>query len=1134
MTERLHFKLLGTFEVTWKQEPITKFPTDKIRMLMAYLCLEQDRPHRRDTLSGLLWSNWEDKVAKHNLRQSLYRIKVTLNKHQEGLGDKLLHITRQEIQINVDNIHTDAQELLKASLQLPIDQLEALAYSYKGPLLDGFDFVDEPLFDEWLKARRNQVHKKALELFEHLTNEYGKKKQFQQADEHILRWISLDPSNENAHRKRMEILAKSGQRSQALAQYHTLVDILLQEFQADPTDETTELYEQIHYEEIAEEKPKNQQKRFHIPAQSTPFIGRQSVLQTLQDKLLETDTRLLTILGTGGMGKSRILIELAQRIADKGQFFQDGIYFIPLTSVSSSELVPSALSQSLGLSIQSTVGHEKQLLDFLRGREILLAWDNFEHLQEARHFLQSLLETAPKLKMLVSSRSALNIRAEHRQQIQGLSSDNARELFLQHARRVHPDFDGQQTHGAITQVCDLVGGSPLAIELAASWVRILDCQSIVEEIQQDLEFLQSDWEDLPKRQRSMLTIFEHTWEWLEEKERALLAQATIFRGSFSFQAARATLGATARLLARLVDKALLQREGSNRYSMHALLKQFAHSKRQSQLESSHTTEKYITYYLELVAKQEARFLGDGVLQAMQTIRTELDNILYAWALAIEHSAFEQQLAAAKSLSYFLQHSGLSAEGQKLFARASNAIEDLQSPTRQLQKLSFLMYQIECTLDQEEPEQALPLLSTLRSIHPELQEYPSLYVRLQRVEARIQMFQGDYPKAQELFQKALEYYQAQQDPEGCSNMWARLGFIHWQKGDYEPALKALHFGLQYDKKSGFKSGITQKLNLIGLCQKAVGQLQQAKDNMQDAIASARALGFRVEEGRYINNLGIILRNMEAFDEAIEQYQKAGLLFEELGLSSSQTACIANLGVIYTHRGEFDKAEAAFLQTLQARLLAQEISKVGVSQGNLGALYMMQGKDEQAHKYLHMALESETLHGHQAETARYHGILGELYVQQGKLQQAEDTFQKSLSLFRGLKRKIQICWILVELSEIFFQQNRLKAAQTACDEALLYAKELQRNDHLIRATALQARMLDIQGNQQEALSLLEPHTQREDYPLSERSRLYESIWFIRKEDEDYHKAHELLQAYYEQKPSVRNKQRLSALANSRSAD
>lgn len=263
----------------------------------------------------------------------------------------------------------------------------------------------------------------------------------------------------------------------------------------------------------------------------------------LQKLLARPDVHLITILGTGGIGKTRLTLALAEQIlskqdGDKAHPYQHGVCFASLAQLGTADSLLAALAEAVRFSFRDSQDQKEQLLRYLSNRSMLLLLDNFEHLLDGSGLVGRLLLTAPQLQILVTSRERLRLQGEQVYPLQGLLvdvtavTDDARTLFLQAARRLRPDFAiTAENLSALNHICQLVGGMPLALELAAAWVDLLTLPEIAAEIQRNLEFLESDLRDVPSRHCSMQAVFDASWQRLSPAEQQLLTQVTIFKGA---------------------------------------------------------------------------------------------------------------------------------------------------------------------------------------------------------------------------------------------------------------------------------------------------------------------------------------------------------------------------------------------------------------------------------------------------------------------------------------------------------------------------------------------------------------------------------------------------------------------------
>ncbi len=414
------------------------------------------------------------------------------------------------------------------------------------------------------------------------------------------------------------------------------------------------------------------------PPISPSFVGREHELLHLSTLLHDAACRLLTIVGAGGIGKTRIAQQLVDR---EQQHFADGAWFVSLQSVQYAEQLVPIIAGVVGCPLASANDPRAHLLSFVSTWQALLVLDNFEHLLEHSDLVVDLLAAAPEITVIVTSREVLNIQDEWRYALGGLripsstrpeDIDNASavQLFAERARRLRTDFSlaSERTH--VAELCRLVDGIPLAIELAAAWVGALPCATIAANIAQNLDLLTSRLRDVPQRHRSMRATFDSSWHLLSEQEQRLFTRLAIFQGGFTHTAAEQVVGASLPLLAALVDKSLIRHSGDDRYQMHELLRQYA----EEQLAATpddlrQTRQAHADYYIAFVVEQSAALEGSGQQGAIGDIGQELPNICIAWEWAIEHADVDALARAEYMLSNYYHFRGPYQQGTALLEQA---------------------------------------------------------------------------------------------------------------------------------------------------------------------------------------------------------------------------------------------------------------------------------------------------------------------------------------------------------------------------------------------------------------------------------------------------------------------------------
>ena len=394
--------------------------------------------------------------------------------------------------------------------------------------------------------------------------------------------------------------------------------------------------------------------RLHnLPIELTPFIGREGELQTILRHLEDPDCRLLTLVGPGGIGKTRLAVQAArERVA----LFPDGIYFVPLVAVPTADLLLNAIANTLGMTVHGLETAVSPLLTHLKNKHILIILDNFEHLMDGVELVVALLQHTQHTQLLLTSSERLNLQGEWAFPLRGLpypaeglddiNTFSAVQLFIRSARRTRPDFELQpEDVPYIIQICQLVEGIPLGIELAASWVRLLSCQVIAAEITQSYAFLATPWRDVPERHRSLQAVFDYSWQLLPQLEQELLRKLAVFVGSFSREAAVSVADASLWTLSSLVDKSFLQHiPHSDRYELHDLLRQYALEKLNANATEEVGGTAVSTDYLAVHDRHAAYYAAKIEQLTSPTVGELLDNVRAAWQWALHRDTLKTAVA----------------------------------------------------------------------------------------------------------------------------------------------------------------------------------------------------------------------------------------------------------------------------------------------------------------------------------------------------------------------------------------------------------------------------------------------------------------------------------------------------------
>lgn len=428
----------------------------------------------------------------------------------------------------------------------------------------------------------------------------------------------------------------------------------------------------------------------HLPSSSINLVGRQTELSEIVALLADPSCRLVTLLGPGGIGKTRLALEVAHLLAasdEQAHHFAEGVCMVLLQPLTSPEFAVYAIAETLDFQFHSSDDPTEQLLQYLRHKTMLLVMDNFEHLLEASALVSDILAAAPGVKILSTSRERLNLHEEWVYEVRGLAfpageaeadieNYSAVQLFVQSARRVQSGFVLLPSqYAAVWRICRMVGGSPLGIELAAAWVRVLPCDEIAAELERSLDILKTPIRNVPARHRTIRAAFEPTWERLSEEEQRVFKRLSIFRGGFSREGAQAVAQASLPVLSALIDKSLLQVNANGTYDIHELLRQYGEEKlNEVAAEMEQVQQHYCSYYAKFLRDRWHYLGGECAKEVFEEIDHELENIRVFWQLAIQRHAFSEIDAAADTLWLYYDTRSRYQEGERVFSQALTLVE----------------------------------------------------------------------------------------------------------------------------------------------------------------------------------------------------------------------------------------------------------------------------------------------------------------------------------------------------------------------------------------------------------------------------------------------------------------------------
>ncbi len=942
-------KFLGNAEISVNEKLVADLSTIKTRGLFIYLIQEGQVSHNRSKLAAFFWPDSPEQTALHNLRQAMVVIKRAVE--TAGLDGELIQANRDEIRflpsvtLDVDSVKFVSQvsRLLSCSdgfpeRGFPIASLKHALDLFEGEFLKGFYIPDADLFEDWQAIQREAINQLAIRAYNRLMQYHTLRNEWNLALGMAEKLAVLAPWDEDVHKELITCLLMLSQKSAAQAHYRSTLKYFTEELGLPPGDSLSQAWHLIQNFDPRESAPNQAVHSIQLPKYAIPFVGRSQEIETLEAWISSPESSVLTITGPGGVGKTRLAIRLAEM---QVSLFKDGVHYISIANCSDQDQIEARVFGAIhGLSQHGSSAFE-QLADWACRRKALLVFDNVEDTRSAAVFAARLIEKAPKLVMVFTSYKNLGLIGEKVLALTGLptqpgatreSIPEALQLYLSHLNS-DPRPEQQDAGGfeIMLQICQLVDGIPLAIDLAAGQSRHMPVQQLLSELQQTMDVLRLEAANLPERHRSIQASFESIWRHLSPEQQGALSLLTGFETPFSIEGAQAVYGVDSKEISELMNVSLINWDGRQRYWFHRTIRHYAGIRLDlNPGEAEAYSNRHASWFLGRINSLFDKNEMEAFSSCLNAVEKELEDHILAAEWLIQTAKWKMAKEYLVGLYHYFEGRELYREGSSFFLRIADLCREDPEALECQVLCSARAAQLLVKIQQYELAEELGsfALETSKRLgwHTETAFCLNFF-------STLSYSQRSSSEAEAWGMQALAWSREHQILHEEARALYNLGYTRVNKGDLNQAADDMALCLQLSKAASNWLHRLKVINVLADIACYRGELEQALSYFDQSLAISKSMGNLFSEALIANNIGTVYIELQDFDKANKFLNMSLDLCRKILDHEGEAVALSNLGEVALNEGKYD-------QCIQHCTLSLNISReVGSNWGEMSALIIL---------------------------------------------------------------------------------------------------------------------------------------------------------------------------------------------------